>query len=138
MTVSNDYILKLGASGSEAAIAGQMDGTMTLGGAPVDITNKANGGNITLLDGFIAGKQVVFAVTLTLLNEAVQNTIKAAVESGTQIPGVVETGVGGEKWQCDTWSITSRSDAAPVNGSTQMSVNVSTSGAYTYTAPTIA
>lgn len=137
MAGSNDYILKLGADGSEAVIAGQMDGTMTLGGAPVDITNKSNGGAITYLDGFRAGKQVVFAVTLTLLSEAVQNSIKAAAESGTQIAGIVESGVGGEAWQCDTWAVSNRSDAAPVNGSPQMSVNLSTSGAYTYTAPTV-
>jgi hypothetical protein len=137
MAGSNDYILKLGADGSEAEIAGQMDGTMTVGGAPVEITNKSNNGHITYMEDFVAGKQIVFAVNLTLLSEAVQNSIKAAVESGGQLPGVVETGVGGEQWQCDNWVFTGRSDGAPVNSSAQMSVNVMTSGAYAYTAPTV-
>jgi hypothetical protein len=135
MAGSNDYIIKLGADGSELVVGGQLDGTMTKNGAPVEITNKANGGNITYLNGFVAGDQVAFAGTFTLLAETVQNTIKAAINSGTQIPGVVETAVGGEKWQCDTWSVTGRSDAAPVNGAAAMSVTFSTSGAFSYTAP---
>lgn len=135
MAGSNDYVIKLGASGSEATVAGQLDGTMTKNGAPVEVTNKANGGKVTYLDGFVAGDQVAFAGTFTLTAETVQNTIKAAIESGTQIPAVVETAIGGEKWQCDTWVVTGRSDSAAVNGVSQMSVNFMTSGAFTYTAP---
>ena len=103
MAGSNDYVIKLGADGSELLIAGQLEGTMTKNGAPVETTNKANGGKVTYLNGFVAGDQVAFAGTFTLTAETVQNTIKAAIASGTQIPGVVESGVGGEKWQCDTW-----------------------------------
>jgi hypothetical protein len=136
MAGSNDYIIKLGATGAEAVIAGQLDGTMTQNGAPVDVTNKSDGGKIRLFADFVAGQQITFAGTFTLLSETVQNTIKAAIESGAQIPGIVETAVGGEAWQCDTWSISGRSDAAPVNGVPQMSVTFSTSGAYTYTAAT--
>tara|TARA_R110000803_G_scaffold176099_1_gene238603 strand:+ start:407 stop:817 length:411 start_codon:yes stop_codon:yes gene_type:complete len=135
MAGSNDYIIKLGTSGSEALIGGQLDGTMTINGAPVEITNKANGGNITYLNSFVAGKQVTFAGVFTLTQETVQDTIKAAINSGTQIAAVVETGIGGEKWQCDTWSVSGRSDSGAVNGVSQMSVTFSTSGAYTYTAP---
>ena len=135
MAGSNDYIIKLGTSGSEALIGGQLDGTMTINGAPVEITNKANGGNITYLNSFVAGKQVTFAGVFTLTQETVQDTIKAAINSGTQIAAVVETGIGGEKWQCDTWIVLGRSDSGAVNGVSQMSVTFSTSGAYTYTAP---
>ncbi len=136
MAGSNDYIIKLGASGSEAVIAGQLDGTMTQNGAPVDITNKSNGGKVTLFNNFVAGQQITFAGTFTLVGgDAVQDSIKSAIESGAQIPGVVETGVNGEAWECATWSVTGRSDAAPVNGVPQMSVTFSTSGDYTYTAP---
>ena len=137
MATSNDYIIKLGASAAEADIAGQLDGTMTQNGAPVDVTNKADGGNVKLHDGFVAGKQIAFAGTFTLTSEAVQNSIKASIESGTQIPGIIETGIGGETWQCDTWSVSGRSDTASVNGITQMSVTFSTSGAYVYTAPSV-
>ena len=109
---------------------------MTQNGAPVDITNKSDGGKVTLFNNFVAGQQIAFAGTFTLLDETVQNTIKGAIESGAQIAGIVETAVGGETWQCDTWSVAGRSDAAPVNGVPQMSVTFSTSGTYTYTAAT--
>jgi hypothetical protein len=135
MAGSNDYVIKLGADGAEALIAGQLDGTMTINGAPVEVTNKANGGNITYLNSFVAGKQIAFAGAFTLTQETVQDTIKAAIESGTQIAGVVESGIGGEKWQCETWSVSGRSDSAGVNGVSQMSVTFSTSGAFVYTAP---
>ena len=133
MAGSNDYVIKLGADGSELLIAGQLEGTMTKNGAPVEITNKANGGNITYLDGFVAGDQVSFAGTFTLTADTVQNTIKSAIESGTQIPGVVQAGIGSEQWQCDTWSVTGRSDSAPVNGVSVMSVTFNSSGAFTHT-----
>jgi hypothetical protein len=135
MAGSNDYVLKMGASGSEVVVSGQLDGTMALNGAPVETTNKASGGYIEYLAGFVAGKQVAFSGTFTLLNTADQLTLKNAIENGTQIAGIVETGTGGESWQCDTWSISGRSDAAPLNGIPQMSLTISTSGAYVYTAP---
>jgi hypothetical protein len=76
---------------------------------------------------------VSFAGTFTLTADTVQNTIKSAIESGTQIPGVVQTGIGTEQWQCDTWSVTGRSDSAPVNGVSVMSVTFNSSGAFTHT-----
>ena len=136
MAGSNDYVLKMGASGSEVTVSGQLDGTMTMNGAPVEITNKASGGYIEYLAVFVAGQQVSFAGTFTLLAEADQLTLKNAIENGTQIAGIVETGTGGESWQCDTWSISGRSDAAPLNGVPQMSLTISTSGVYVYTPPT--
>lgn len=135
MAGSNDYVLKMGASGSEVVVSGQLDGTMTMNGAPVETTNKASGGYIEYLAGFVAGKQVAFAGTFTLLNTADQLALKNAIENGTQIAGIVETGTGGESWQCDTWSISGRSDAAPLNGIPQMSLTISTSGVYVYTPP---
>ena len=135
MAGSNDYVIKLGAQGSEAFIAGQLEGTRTDIGAPVEVTNKANGGNVTYFDGFVAGQGVSFAGVFTLTQETVQDTIKAAIQSGTQIPAVVESGIGGEKWQCDTWVVTGRSDSGAVNGVSQMSVTFNTSGAFSYTAP---
>ena len=135
MAGSNDYVLKMGTSGSEVVVSGQLDGTMTMNGAPVEITNKASGGYIEYLADFVAGKQITFAGSFTLLAEADQLTLKNAIENGTQIAGIVETGTGGESWQCDTWSISGRSDAAPLNGIPQMSLTISTSGIYVYTPP---
>lgn len=130
---SNSYVFKIGASGAEAVIAGQLDGTMTLNGAPVETTNKASGGYVEYLPDFVAGKQVMFAVTFTSADDASQNLVKAAVEAGTLVAGNILSGIGAEQWQCDTWSISGRSDAAPVNGVTQISCTISTSGTYAYT-----
>ena len=133
MAGSNDYVLKMGAAGSELTVAAQLDGSITSNGAPVEITNKASGGYVEYLANFVAGKQVSFSGSFTLTDEAAQNQLKAAIESGAQIPALVETGVGGESWQCNTWSISGRSDAAPLNGNITMSLTISTSGIYTHT-----
>ena len=45
-------------------IVGQMEATLTYNGTPIDISNKSNGDNITLLDGALAGKQLQWAGTL--------------------------------------------------------------------------
>ncbi len=135
MAGSNDYIIKLGADGAEALIAGQLEGTRTDIGAPVDVTNKANGGNVTYFNGFVAGQGVSFAGVFTLTQETVQDTIKAAINSGTQIAGVVESGIGGAKWQCATWAVTGRIDSGAVNCVSQMSVTFNTSVAFTSKAP---
>ena len=133
MAGSNDYVFKIGAVGAEAVIAGQLEGSMTLNGAPVEITNKASGGYIEYLPDFVAGKQVSFAVTFTATDDVAQNTVKAAIEAGTQVAGNIITGIGAEEWQCDTWVITGRSDTAAVNGVAQMACTISTSGIYAYT-----
>jgi len=133
MAGSNDYIFKIGASGSEKVIAGQLEGSMTLNGAPVEITNKASGGYIEYMPDFVAGRQVAFSVTFTATDDAAQNQIKSAIESGAQVAGNIVTGIGAEEWQCDAWVITGRSDTAAVNGVAQMACTISTSGKYTYT-----
>jgi len=133
MGLSNSYVFKIGASGSEAEIAGQLDGTMTMNGSPVDVTNKANGGNIEYYPDFVAGKQISWAVTFTAADNVQLNTIKAAIEAGTLVAGNIVSGDGAEEWQCDTWSISGRSDTASVNGVTQLACTFNTSGSYTYT-----
>ena len=135
MAGSNDYLIKLGASGSELVIAGQLEGTRTDIGAPIEVTNKANGGKVTYLHGFVSGQGVSFAGVFTLTQETVQDTIKEAVATGNPIAGVVQSGIGGESWQCDTWIVTGRSDSAAVNGVSQMSVTFNTSGDFSRTAP---
>ena len=134
MAGSNDYVVKAGV-GVTTEILGQLDGTMTLNGAPVETTNKASGGYIEFLDAFVAGKQVTFAGNFNLINDAGQNAIKAAMESGVQTEFTVETGVGGESWE-GSFVVTGRSDSAPLNGVPTMAVTFSSSGVYTYTAPT--
>ena len=136
--MSDSYVLKIGASSSEAVIAGQLDGTMTLNGTAVAITNKASGGYVEYLADFVAGKQVVFTTTFTASDDESQKVLKAAVESGALLAGNIVSGVGAEEWQCDTWSVTGRSDTAAVHGGVStMALTFSSSGAYVYTASSV-
>ena len=52
------------------AIVGQMEGTLTYNGTPIDISNKSNGDAVTLLDGELAGKQLQWAGTIVWNTEA--------------------------------------------------------------------
>ena len=137
MSCSNTYIIQLGLIGSPTVIAGQLDGTMTLGGTRVDNTNKANGGGISYVQDCIVGKQVIFAGNFTLVEDAAQSTIKAAIEAGTSIEMSI-LGFDGESWS-GLFAPTGRSDAAPLNGDSTMAVSFNsdaTTGVYSYVAPT--
>ena len=66
------------------AIVGQMEGTLTYNGTPIDISNKSNGDFVTLLDGELAGKQLQWAGTIVwntetqaqkVLNDAITGTM---------------------------------------------------------------
>ena len=135
MSLSNSYVFKQGASGAEVTVNGQLDGTYTELGAPVDITNKADGGAPRYQEDFVAGYGVSFAVTFTSTDNTQLNAIKLASQTGAHLPGIITSGVGNESWQCDKWAFTGRSDAAPVNGVTQVSITIMSSGLCTPTAP---
>ena len=128
MSLSNSYVFQLGAASSEATVNGQLDGTMRELGEPVATTNKANGGAVTYHPDFVAGDGVEFAVTFTSTDETVLTSIKTAAASGAQLAGKIVSGVGAESWQCDTWVFSGRSDAAPVNAVTQVSLSIKSSG----------
>ena len=137
MSCSNTYIIQLGTVATPVAIAGQLDGTMTLGGTRVDNTNKANGGGISYVQDCIVGKQVVFAGNFTLVEDAAASTIKAAIEAGASIEMSI-LGFDGESWE-GLFAPMSRSDSAPLNGDSTMAVSFNsdaTNGVYTYVAPT--
>ena len=51
-------------------IVGQMEATLTYNGTPIDISNKSNGDNVTLLDGQLAGKQLQWAGTVVYNTDA--------------------------------------------------------------------
>ncbi len=128
MSDSNAYTFQAGASGSEAVIFGQGDGTLTVTANGVDITNKANGGAITYLDGTVQGLQVTWATNFVLSNDASQSIIKDAAETGTLIEGAI-MGIGGEKWT-GSWRVEGRSDTATLNGGAAvMAVTFMSSGA---------
>ena len=137
MACSNAYIIKLGLDEATTEIAGQLDGTLTVGGTRVENTNKSNGGAISYVQDCIVGKQVVFAGNFTLISDTAQNTIKAAIEAGQSLDATV-VGVDGELW-AGLFAPSGRSDSAPLNADSTMAITFSSDGAngvYAYTAPT--
>lgn len=74
-------IIKKGAVAAE--IVGQMEFTLTLGGTPIDISNKSAGDWIKLLDGAVAGQQVVLAGTIVYNDDTVYKAVRADAIAGT-------------------------------------------------------
>lgn len=65
-------------------IVGQMEGTLTFNGSPIDISNKSYADNITLLDAELAGKQLQFAGTIVYNDDTQYRKVRADSLSGTQ------------------------------------------------------
>lgn len=66
------------------AIVGQMEGTLTYNGSPIDISNKSYADNVTLLDGELSGKQLQFAGTIVYNDDDEYRKVRADSLSGTQ------------------------------------------------------
>ena len=134
MANGNTYLLKVGSTGSEEELVGQMDGTMTDASVLVANTNKSTGGAITYIDGAFA-QQITFAVTLTMLSDDGQAEMKGKMATGSDFSAKIETGIDGESW-AGAWKATGRSDTAAMNGDSTMAITIMSNGAPTYTAPT--
>ncbi len=65
-------------------IVGQMEGTLTFNGSPIDISNKSYLDNVTLLDGELAGKQLQFAGTIVYNDDTQFRKVRADSITGTQ------------------------------------------------------
>lgn len=65
-------------------IVGQMEGTLTFNGSPIDISNKSFLDNVTLLDGELAGKQLQFAGTIVYNDDTQFRKVRADSLVGTQ------------------------------------------------------
>lgn len=65
-------------------IVGQMEGTLTFNGSPIDISNKSYADNVTLLDGELAGKQLQFAGTIVYNDDTQYRKVRADSIVGTQ------------------------------------------------------
>ena len=125
MANSNTYIFKLGASGSEQELFGQMDGTHTDGSILIENTNKSTGGTRTYIDGSFY-HNFTFTTTLTYATEATQIAIKQAIEDGTDIEGIIESGTG-ETWE-GNWKVTGRTDTAGMNTDSTMAISINSNG----------
>jgi len=65
-------------------IVGQMEATLTYNGTPIDISNKSNGDNITLLDAELAGRQLQWSGTIVYNDDAQYLKVRADSLIGTQ------------------------------------------------------
>ena len=133
MANSNTYIFKLGASGSEQELFGQMDGTHTDGSILIENTNKSTGGTRTYIDGAFY-KNWTFTTTLTYAAEATQIAIREAISSGANIEGLIESGTG-ETWQ-GAWKVSGRTDTAGMNTDSTMAISINSNGAIVRTSDT--
>ena len=77
-----DVLIMKGAT--PTAIFGQMEATLTMNGAPIDISNKSNGDFVTLLDAEVASQQIVLSGTLVYNVSDNYEAIKAEAFTGTQ------------------------------------------------------
>jgi len=80
-----------------ADIFGQMEATLTMNGAPIDISNKSAGDFALLLDGEVSSQQVVLAGTLVYNVSANYEAIMAEAFTGTQDDYLI-TFTGGESY----------------------------------------
>ena len=111
----SDYYIMTGDTGSETQLIGQLEGTMTLGGEPIDVTNKSSQDYVELFDGVTTSKQVVFSGSLHYNNDAAFETVRAAAFSGAHINAVVKCGGSGETLTAE-FAVSGLSDTAPVDG----------------------
>ena len=128
----NNFVIK----SNGTAILGQLNGTMTINGAHIDISDKDSKGNVVLHEGFIAGKQIQFAGEFLSKDDASQKLVKDASENGGFLDLVIDTGIGGEAFS-GSFAVSGRSDAGANNDSVKMSVNFLSSGEVVYTAMTV-
>ena len=75
-----DIVLKNGTGD----IVGQMEGTLTFNGSPIDISNKSFLDNVTLMDGQLSGKQLQFAGSIVYNDDAQYRKVRGDSISGTQ------------------------------------------------------
>lgn len=116
-------------------IIGQMTATLTIGGTPIDISNKANGDYITLLDGELAGKQLVWSGEIIYNDGAQYAAMRAAALAGTQASYTI-TYVSANTTD-EEFSFTGvpngMSDSLPHGDKVSTSVTISSSGSFTHT-----
>lgn len=118
-------------SRTAGAIVGQMEMTMTIGGTPIDISNKSYGDFITYLDAELAQKQIVLSGTLVYNDDAVYQATRADALTGTQDDYTI-TYPNGETFTAK-FVPTGMSDALPHGDKVTTSISFNSSGEYTHT-----
>jgi hypothetical protein len=117
-------------------IVGGGDLTHAFAGAPIDISNKSNGDNITYLDGELSGKQHTFSGTFTYNNDAQYRKVRADSLAGTQDSYTLTyVGSGAVTDESFTGSFvpTGLSDSIPMGAKVETTITFNSSGIVTHT-----
>ena len=75
-------------------IFGQMEATLTMGGTPINISNKSAGDFVLLLDGEVTSQQIVLSGTLVYNVSASHEAIMSEAFAGTQDDYLITLGAG--------------------------------------------
>jgi hypothetical protein len=118
-------------------IVGQGSFTHTFGGTPIDISNKSNGDNVTMIDGELATKQHVFAGTIVYNSDTQFRKVRTDSFSGTQDTYTltyVSDATTDESFT-GLFTPTGLSDAIPHGEKVETTISFNSSGVITRTAP---
>ncbi len=117
------------------AIVGQMEMTLTYNGTPIDISNKSNGDNVTLLNGELSGKQLQMSGTLVYNDDAQYRKVRTDSLDGTQDTYTVtytSSATTDEQFSC-VMVPNGLSDALPHGDKVSTTLTFLSSGAITHT-----
>lgn len=115
-------------------IFGQMEATLTMNGAPIDISNKSAGDFVLMLDGSVTSQQIVIAGTLIYNVSADYEAIMAEAFVGTQDDYLI-TFTGGESYS-GKFAPSGISVSIPHGDKVSSSFTLSSSGTVTRTPQT--
>ena len=116
-------------------IVGQVDGTVTFGGTPIDISNKSNSDFTTYIDGELSQKQCVISGSIVYNTEAAYQAMKLDSDTGVQDTYTCEYDNGGTTDEVVTGAFVPHgiADSIPMGDKVTSSFTLSSSGAYTRT-----
>lgn len=119
-----------------ATVVGQMETTLTIGGTPIDVSNKSDQDYIRLLDGELAGKQLTFSGTVVYNDNSVYQQVRADALTGTQDDySIVYAGTGTATNESFAAKFVPNqmSDSFPMGDKVSTSITFLSSGAWTHT-----
>jgi hypothetical protein len=118
-------------SRTSGTIIGQMEMTMTVGGTPIDISNKSYGSFVTYLDDELSARQLVLSGTIVYNSDTVYRAVRADALTGSQDDYTI-TYPSGETFTAK-FVPTGMSDALPHGDKVSTTISFNSSGAYTHT-----
>ena len=89
---ANSFLIYKGATSSEVVLLGQGDGTLEIGGEPIELTNKSTGNSRTFLTGSTTTKSHTFTVDVTFSSDAVFQAVIGDADTATEDDYVIKTG----------------------------------------------